>query len=127
MPRMQRHLGKNHMRKALVNRCIDTDVRLAAGASIGMEDTAIMSKLLGKVESVSEVETAFKVFTNARIGRARTLLENSRRSAFNMVEGARVTPEELREADSHLQDFLKMDLNAHVAQILDVRTSMLLP
>ncbi|KAF2170342.1 hypothetical protein M409DRAFT_51396 [Zasmidium cellare ATCC 36951] len=79
---------------------------LAAGATIGVEDAAILGALLNQVHSVSELNVAFAEFTATQIDRSHTLISNSRHTARNMVEGASTIPAELARNDRPLKDFL---------------------
>lgn len=80
--------------------------RLAAGASIGIEDAAILGHLMEQAHSVSDLDSAFAALTDTQLDRAHTLISNSRQTARYMVEGATMPPAELARLDRRLKDFL---------------------
>lgn len=91
--------------------------RLAAGASVGIEDAAILGHLLQQVHSVSDLDAAFAALTATQLDRAHTLIDNSRQTARYMVEGASTPPAELATLDRGLKDFL---FNVNMKERIDV-------
>lgn len=86
---------------------------------MSVEDAAVMEAILGKVQDVEEIETAFRVFDQTRRARTQRVVDSSR-AVGEIFTHPELTPEERAAA---LKDkwrlIMQFDVAKHIRDAVD--------
>jgi salicylate hydroxylase len=85
-----------------------------SGAGISIEDSLILSTLLGRATSASEAEVALKVYNRVRRPRTQRVVQSSRETAWLFTRQEGLNAKETKKRLAHRWDFiLDLDVVKH--------------
>lgn len=90
-----------------------------SGAGISVEDSLILSKLLGRATSPKEAQTALRVYDHFRRPRTQRVVESSKEVAWLFLDQRGLNAEQTKEQLEHRWDhIIDMDVPKHLDDAL---------